>query len=179
MRQPTSVGTGSLALLAVAALAGCTAHHSTSIPTATGSAAQTTASTCPITTVRTDPLPAAIPGFIPTNGPAGPWMGDARFAAVLFYAAGDDPTMRAQGRMAAGQTTKVFWWVAAGGDTMTVQGREQRSGRTFSQVMEGIGGGQFPTVPVVPSAGCWTLTVSVSGRDVGAITIPVTGPLGT
>ena len=51
--------------------------------------------------------------------------------------------------------------------------------RSFTQSVAGIGGGQFPSVPVVPSKGCWTLTESVGGRTVGEITIPVVAALGT
>lgn len=106
-------------------------------------------------------------------------MGDGRFAAVLFYARGIDITMRAGGEMAKGSSTKILWWVASGGDVLTIRGKETVSGRSFTQTVTGIGGGQFPSVPVVPVRGCWTLTESVGGRDVGEITIPVTGPLGT
>lgn len=129
-----------------------------------------------MTPVHMQAVPAVVPGFT-RNAGSTPWMGDARFAAVLFYASGSNPTMRARGKMTKTQTTKIFWWVAEGGNTLVVRGKERASGRSFSQVVEGIGGGQFPSVPVVPSAGCWTLTGSIGGREVGAITIPVVAAL--
>lgn len=107
-----------------------------------------------------------------------PWIGDERFAAVLFYATAADQTMRAGGTMGGGLSTKILWWVASGGDDLLIRGTEARSGRTFTQQVTGIGGGQFPSVPVVPSAGCWTLTETVAGRTVGAITIPVAAAVG-
>lgn len=131
---------------------------------------------CAVTPVRSDPLPAAVPGFVP--GATGPWMGSDDFVAYLFYPlATTDPTMRAGGRMSAGMATKVFWWVRSGGDTLVIRGVEATSGRTFTQTVVGIGAGQFPSVPVLPGAGCWTLTESIAGKTVGAITIPVTTAL--
>lgn len=178
MRTSTFVRTGVPGWLALAlALGGCTAQDRQAMPVPVAPRHATAPPACPVTAVRTGPVPSVVPGFSTTLGPATPWMGDARFTAVLFYANGADPTMRALGRMRTGTSTKIFWWVAGGGDVMTVRGEELASGRTFRQVMTGIGGGQFPSVPVVPSAGCWTLTESIDGRDVGAITIPVTGPV--
>jgi len=87
--------------------------------------------------------------------------------------------MRAGGRMSPGFATKIFWWIPDGGDTLVIRGVEAASGRHFIQTVAGIGGGQFPSVPVVPGKGCWTLTESVGGRTVGAITIPVSTALRT
>lgn len=177
MSRSPLVRTAGLGWLAAAAvLAGCNVEARQATPTPVGPHVTTVPASCPVTTVHTEAVPTAVPGFV---GAGGPWMGDARFGAFLFYAGGADPTMRAQGRMTASLRTKILWWVTGGGDVITIRGREHGSGRTFSQVVQGIGGGQFPSVPVVPTAGCWTLTESVDGQDVGAITIPVIGPLGT
>jgi hypothetical protein len=104
-----------------------------------------------------------------------PWMGGARFAAVLFYADGDSPVMDAGGRMPHGKITKILWWVArqrAG--PLVIHGREASSGRTFTQwIGLGVGDGQYPSLTVVPSVGCWTLTVTIGGEKAGAITVPV------
>lgn len=102
-------------------------------------------------------------------------MGGARFAAVLFYADGHSPVMDAGGRMPHGKITKILWWVArqrAG--PLVIHGREASSSRTFSQwIGLGVGDGQYPSLTVVPSAGCWTLTATIGGEKVGAITVPV------
>ena len=67
------------------------------------------------------------------------------------------------------------WWVArqrAG--PLVIHGREASSGRTFTQwIGLGVGDGQYPSRTVVPSAGCWTLTATIGGEKVGAITVPV------
>lgn len=130
-----------------------------------------------MTTVRTGPVPAVVPGFTP--GATGSWMGDTHFFAFLFYTATNDPTMRAGGQMSQGFATKIFWWIPGGGNTLVIRGVEATSGRSFTQSVDGIGGGSFPSIPVVPSKGCWTLTESVGGRTAGAITIPVIAALGT
>lgn len=102
-------------------------------------------------------------------------MGDDGFVAVLFYADGADPTMGTGGRMTGrgSLVSKIFWWVPGGGNDLVIHGRERATGRVFTQAVSGIGGGQFPSVPVVPAAGCWTLTETVGGRTVGAVTLPV------
>jgi hypothetical protein len=104
-----------------------------------------------------------------------PWMGGARFAAVLFYAAHrDSPMMYAGGQMPNGSITKILWWVArqrAG--PLVIHGREASSGRTFTQwIGLGVGDGQYPSQTVVPGAGCWTLTATIGGVKAGAITVP-------
>jgi hypothetical protein len=101
-------------------------------------------------------------------------MGNQGFAAVLFYAQGSDIVMRAGGTMAPGRNTKILWWVkGAGNDPLVIHGRESASGRRFTQRVESIGGGQYPSIVVVPAKGCWTLDETVSGRYVGTISIPV------
>ncbi len=177
---------------------GCTQSHPAATKPSSSAAAKPAASTsapvsaprpsstprspvtagCAVTTVRSDPLPVAVPGFVP--GTTGPWMGSDHFVAYLFYTVGTtDPTMRAGGRMSPGLSTKIFWWIPDGGDTLVIHGVEATSGRSFTQRFAGIGGGQFPSAPVVPSEGCWTLTESIAGKTVGAITIPVTTALKT
>ncbi|HEX3811808.1 MAG TPA: hypothetical protein VHX59_03120 [Mycobacteriales bacterium] len=101
-------------------------------------------------------------------------MGDGGFGAVLFYASRYDPLMRAGGMMTRAKSTKILWWAPGGaGDPLVIHGRELASGRSFSQRADGLGDGQFPSIPDVPSAGRWTLTETANGTVLGAITIPV------
>jgi len=136
---------------------------------------------CAVTALRTSALPRAVPGFTDAARRPGAttWMGDDRLVAVLFYSIDGTRTMRAGGRMTADRVTKIFWYLPGGGDRLTLRGTEAASGRAFTQSIEGIGGGAFPSVPIVPAAGCWTLTASVGARTAGSITLPVIGPVGT
>ncbi len=90
--------------------------------------------------------------------------GDHFVAYLCHPAATTDPTMRASGRMSAGSTTKLFRWIPNGGDTLVIRGAETASRRHFTQTVAGIGGGQFPSVPVVPGKGGWTLTESIAAH---------------
>jgi hypothetical protein len=106
-------------------------------------------------------------------------MGDGGFGAVLFYASRYDPLMRAGGgMMTRAKSTKILWWAPGGaGDPLVIRGRELSSGRTFTQRVDGLGDGQFPSIPDVPAAGCWTLTETAKGAVLGAITIPVSAAI--
>ncbi len=130
---------------------------------------------CPVSQLQPGAVPAALPGFSDSSRVPGAvaWMGDNRFAAVLFYADGPDPRMRAGGQMNATRSTKIFWWSASGGTRLVIHGREAATGRTFNQAVDGLGAGQFPSVPVIPGPGCWTLTEDVDGSTVDSITVPV------
>lgn len=106
-------------------------------------------------------------------------MQDGRVVAVLFFASHRGVTMRAGGRMTPELQTKILWSIqGAGGDPLVLRGHEP-SGRTFTQRVTGIGGGQYPSIVVVPSKGCWTLTATVAGQAAGSITVPVIAALKT
>lgn len=106
-------------------------------------------------------------------------MGDKDFAAVLFYSDGHNPQMRAGGKMTPGKSTKILWSIPKAGDAeLTVNGISD-NGHTFAQRITGIGGGQYPSVANVPTAGCWTLRETVRGKTVGTITVPVSPAIGT
>lgn len=129
---------------------------------------------CRVTAVHTGAVPPDIPGFTGNGNP--PWMGDRDFAAILWYARDARAVMRVGGRMAPGTNTKILWWVQdAGAEPLVIHGKEATTGRTFTQRVDGVGGGQYPSVPVVPAAGCWTLTETVGHRTAGAVTIAVRG----
>lgn len=122
--------------------------------------------------MHTGPVPTEVPGFSGNGNP--PWMGDGDFAAILWYARDSRAVMRAGGKMAPGTNTKILWWVqGAGNESLVIRGKEATTGRTYTQRVEGIGGGQFPSVPVVPAAGCWTLTETVGQDTAGAVTVAV------
>jgi hypothetical protein len=56
---------------------------------------------------------------------------------------------------------------------LIIHGCETRSCRTFPHwIGLGVGDGQYRNQTVVLSAGCWTLTATVGGNKVGAITLP-------
>jgi hypothetical protein len=115
-----------------------------------------------------------VPGFTDNGRHGLPWIGNNKFVAVLFYSRNGSPRMRAGGLMAKGESTKILWSVAGGrDDPLVIHGSESDSGKSFTQKVDGIGNGQYPSIPVVPSAGCWTLAESVAGQHVGSITVPV------
>ncbi len=104
-----------------------------------------------------------------------PWIGNDHFIAVLFFARPGDETMRAGGsQTTTGTQTKILWWAEdSGSDPLVIHGHESRTSGDFTQSVDGIGGGQYPSIVNVPTPGCWTLTETVGNQTVGAITIPV------
>lgn len=103
------------------------------------------------------------------------WIGTNDFAAVLFYSGDSSSIMTAGGKMPDGSNTKILWLVrdpAAG--PLTIRGITPAGGKTFVRRVEG--GGNYPSIVVVPNAGCWTLEASLAGRKVGEITVPVRDP---
>jgi hypothetical protein len=167
--------------VAVFAAAGCTGQSAQlARPRPAHSARPVSTSQCRVSPVHTGPLPSALPGQ--PSAPASarrqgswPWMGETQFAAVLFYARGGNPLMFAGGQMPNGNITKVLWWVARQRTgPLVIHGREASSGHIFTQSIGlGVGQGLYPSQTVVPGAGCWTLTVTIGGDKVGAITVPV------
>lgn len=119
--------------------------------------------------MRFESLPAGING-----GFSGPqwWIGNNDFAAVLFYSRDGDSVMTVGGKMPDGGNTKILWLVRrAAPGPLTIRGSERAGGPMFGQEVDGAG--SYPSTVVVPRRGCWTLEVSVAGRNVGLITIPV------
>jgi hypothetical protein len=100
------------------------------------------------------------------------WIGNRDFAAVLFYSTAGSSVMTAGGKMPDGRNTKILWLVRhprAG--KLTIRGSTNKSSRTFVQRVDG--GGNYPSIVVVPTAGCWTIKASLAGSTVGQITVPV------
>jgi len=142
-------------------------------PAASRPATGSSSSSCPVTPVRTDRLPAGLDiGFTNPAAPP-PWMGNDRFAAVLFYAAGGDPTMAPGGTMPDGRNTKILWMIRDGEGPLTIRGTEARGGDFTQEVPRADQPNSYPSVVAVPRAGCWTLTAALGDRTIGSITVPV------
>jgi hypothetical protein len=68
-----------------------------------------------------------------------------------------------RGRSAEG-TTKILWSLRRGaGTTLRIVGKRLDGAGAFSQRLPSSGGGDFPSIVSVPTAGCWRLTLR-SGR---------------
>ncbi|GAA1506094.1 hypothetical protein GCM10009677_43170 [Sphaerisporangium rubeum] len=153
--------------LSLCAVTGCTFE-----PPREKAAPSTGDRSCAVTEVRKDPLPEKLDqGFSDPSSPP-PWMGGGDFAAVLFYADGDDPTITPGGKAADGGNTKILWLIRAADGPLTVRGTEAVGRGSFTQEVTRSDGISYPSIVVVPSAGCWTLEASVSGRVAGSITVP-------
>jgi hypothetical protein len=123
---------------------------------------------CKVSPVHHEHVPAGVGGFSP--GSVGtPWIGDAQFVAVLFYARRANPDIPAHGGWSDGGSAKILWWAADAEAQLAVHGREATTAREFNQTFPTIG--QYPTVVTVPAPGCWTLDVAVDNHQVGSITL--------
>ena len=69
----------------------------------------------------------------------------------------------------------MLWRARPLGGTLVVTARGSTARRTFRQEFKGAGGpaGYWPSIVVVPEAGCWLLTVRIVGQT-GAAGIVVT-----
>jgi hypothetical protein len=119
------------------------------------SAAPVLSGQCRATAVHTGPPPSAMPGISAAARHRGnwPWMGGARFAAVLFYADGDSPEMDAGGRMPHGKITKIL----VGSQAARWPARHPRPRSQLWPDVHSVdrlraGDGQYPSLTVVPSA---------------------------
>lgn len=170
---PAACGSGPSAPEASRPAAAPSAASRPATPQATTPRPEAGSSSCPVTPVRTDRLPAGLDAGFGDPADPPPWMGNDRFAAVLFYATGGDPTMAPGGTMPDGRSTKILWLVRGGDGTLTIRGTEARGGDFTQQVERADQANSYPSTVVVPRAGCWTLTAELDGRAVGSITIPV------
>jgi hypothetical protein len=109
------------------------------------------------------------------GAPAGvPWVRAGAVYGYLFYygAAGawksrpDRALITTGGGVRGAYATKVLWHVRGGSLVITVSGQKLdgpgRFRQRFPETSTG-GGGWFPSIVIVPSSGCWRLTVT-SGR---------------
>jgi hypothetical protein len=155
------------ALLALASLALVAACSQT--PAKTGGTAAAGSGDCAVSDVKRDPLPNGLAGgFSDPNRPP-PWMGDQDFVAVLFYAAGGDPTISPGGKAPDGSATKILWLVRGATGPLTIRGTAP-GGAGFTQNIDG--GGSYPSIVDIPRSGCWTIEATVAGKRVGSIVLP-------
>ena len=112
-------------------------------------------------------------GTPPNAGaPAIPWIHAGPVVGYLFYYGAEGPwksqTARAlittRGGPEGGYATKILWHVRGGSRRVTVVGARLDGAGRFTQRFS-ASGAFFPSIVVVPSSGCWRLTVT-SGRHV-------------
>ena len=95
------------------------------------------------------------------------WSWKTNEGGALLYTGGTTPT---------GGNTKVLWEGRPLGGTLVVAGSRLDGLAAFRQEFRGAGGlqpGYWPSIVVVPEAGCWLLTVRIVGQT-GAAGIVVT-----
>jgi hypothetical protein len=100
------------------------------------------------------------------SGIFGAWSWKTPEGGALLYTAGTTPT---------GGNTKVLWRARPRGGTLVVTGSRLDAQGAFRHEFKGAGGqpGYWPSIVVVPEAGCWLLTVRIVGQT-GAAGIVVT-----
>jgi hypothetical protein len=101
------------------------------------------------------------------SGISAAWSWRTPEGGALLYAGGRTPT---------GGNTKVLWQGRRLGGTLVVNGSRLDGEGAFRQEFKGAGGqpGYWPSIVVVPEAGCWLLTVRIVGGQTGAAGIVVT-----
>lgn len=167
MRHRRGTAAVLISSLGLCAVTGCTSE-----PPREKAAPSAGDTSCAVTEVRKDALPEALDqGFTDPSSPP-PWMGGDDFAAVLFYADDDDPTITPGGKAANGANTKILWLIREADGPLTVRGIETTRHNSFTQEVTQSDGISYPSIVVVPSAGCWRLEASVSGRVAGVVTLP-------
>jgi hypothetical protein len=113
------------------------------------------------------------PPATPGNAPNVPWVRSGAVVGYLFYYGATGPWQQQRDRVlipvggsGPGFSSKILWYVPGGGGRITIWGRRLDGSGTSVSVQRiggSAGGGYFPTITVVPNAGCWRLTVG-SGR---------------
>jgi hypothetical protein len=108
------------------------------------------------------------------DAPVIPWIHAGPVSGYLFYYLAGGPwksrpdrlLIAAGGGIPGGYRTKILWHVRGGSARLTLVGRRLDGAGGFRQRFPATGGGYFPSIVVVPSTGCWRVTVS-SGRRSG------------
>jgi hypothetical protein len=104
----------------------------------------------------------------PTRGaPAIPWIHAGPVTGYLFYYGADGPWKTQSDRVLittgggppGGYATKILWHVRAGSGRVTVSGRRLDAPGRFTQRFR-ASGRYYPSIVVVPSSGCWRLTIT-------------------
>jgi len=123
-------------------------------------------------------LSASVTYSLPVDpgAPAGvPWVRAGEVYGYLFYYGAGGPwktqpdraLITTRGGEPGSYQTKILWHVRGGSDVVTVSGKKLDGRGRFRKTFPVTGGGAwFPSIVVVPSTGCWRLTVT-SGRTTG------------
>jgi hypothetical protein len=114
-----------------------------------------------------------------------PWVkvGRAFRAYLFFYAAGlaDGRVNRSSGTViytgggTSAFSSKILWVARHPGATAAVRGQQLDGSGRFTENLSRVGGGAFPSIVRVPTAGCWKLTVR-SGRSRASIVVRAIDP---
>ncbi|HUO74290.1 MAG TPA: hypothetical protein VMU39_26190 [Solirubrobacteraceae bacterium] len=111
------------------------------------------------------------------GAPTIPWIHAGPVIGYLFYYGAEGPWKRQTGRVIittgggpqGGYATKILWHVRGGSKRITVVGTRLDGAGRFTQRFS-ASGAFYPSIVVVPSSGCWRLTVT-SARHVGRFAV--------
>jgi hypothetical protein len=118
---------------------------------------------------------AALVHFSPSQTPAAPavpWVQAGRIQGYLFYYSSFGPTppnrawIYTHGRTPTGGTTKVLWYAPRGARWLRIRAKRLDGPGAFTDRFRVAQNWFYPSIVVVPSPGCWRLTVT-SGRRYG------------
>lgn len=110
--------------------------------------------------------------FAPSRTPGAPrvpWVKAGPIDGYLFYYAAFAPpaparaTIYTRGRTPSNGGTKILWYARRGGFRLTVRGTRLDAPGSFVQRFQPAQNGFYSSITVVPTVGCWRLTVT-SGR---------------
>lgn len=89
----------------------------------------------------------------------------------------DGAAIYAGGRAPDGSNTKVLWLTPGNGMPLRIWWSRLDGPETFAQTLTAAGNpvGAYPSIPVVPAAGCWLLRLRVDGRG-GVIVVRALAP---
>lgn len=117
-------------------------------------------------------------GTPPNAGaPVIPWIHAGPVTGYLFYYGADGPwktqparaLIATRGGPLGGYATKILWHVRGGSSLLTIAGVRLDAAGRFTQRFP-ASGSFYPSLVVVPSSGCWRLTVG-SGRHRGRFAV--------
>lgn len=112
-----------------------------------------------VPSVRTTPRREGIVAYLWYYRPDGPWVRQRTPGARIFV----------NGRGPNRESTKILWMLQGGGPALVVEGRRLGTTQRFRQTFRASSSG-YPSTVVVPSRGCWKLSVR-SGTRTGSLTV--------
>ncbi|MBA2461267.1 MAG: hypothetical protein H0V45_05810 [Actinobacteria bacterium] len=130
---------------------------------------------CDTTSVRS--------GRNPVDGTFTRWVAATPAASVITAALSlhvpgiEGAAIYVGGRAPDGSNTKVLWLARGNGMPLRLWWTRLDGPETFQQILNAAGGvtGAYPSIPVVPTPGCWLLRVRVDGRG-GVIVLRALAP---